>query len=104
MRHQVLGRGHDLGDAGLVVGAEQRRARGGDDVVADLRGERGIVGGAQHRRRIVGQHQVAAVVVAVDDRLDVVRRCISGDVSTCAMKPIDRHVGLVVVAGMVAIT
>src|SRR6266540_3607700 len=36
VRHQI-GRGrHDLGDAGLVVGAEQRRARGRDDVVADL--------------------------------------------------------------------
>ena len=27
--------GHDLGDAGLVVGAEQRRPVGGDDVVPD---------------------------------------------------------------------
>ena len=40
VRDQVLGRRHDFGDAGLVVGAEQRRARRGDDVVADLLGER----------------------------------------------------------------
>ena len=36
VRHQVRGRLDDLGDAGLVVRAEQRRAGGGDDVVADL--------------------------------------------------------------------
>ena len=33
---QVRDRGHDLRDTGLVVGAEQRRAVGRDDVVADL--------------------------------------------------------------------
>jgi hypothetical protein len=33
---------HDLGEAGLVVGAEQRGAVGGDDVVADLVGQRGM--------------------------------------------------------------
>ena len=38
MRHQVLGGRHDLRDARLVVGAEQRRAGGGDDVVADALG------------------------------------------------------------------
>ena len=32
---QELGRRHDLGDARLVVGAEQRGAVRGDDVVAD---------------------------------------------------------------------
>ena len=56
----------------------------------------------QHGRGIVGEHEVAPVVVAVDDRLDVVRRCISGDVSTCAMNADDRHVAACrVVAGMV---
>ena len=39
---------HDLGEAGLVVGAEQRGAVGGDDVVADLVGECGMLGGADH--------------------------------------------------------
>ena len=49
--HQELGRIHDLGDAGLVVGAEQRGAVGRDDVVADLVGERRMLGGADHLRR-----------------------------------------------------
>ena len=39
---------HDLGDAGLVVGAEQRGAVGGDDVVADLVLQRGMLGEADH--------------------------------------------------------
>ena len=33
---QVRDRSHDLGDARLVVGAEQRRAVSRDDVVSDL--------------------------------------------------------------------
>ena len=41
---------HDLGNAGLVVGAEQRGAVGGDDVVADLVGKRGMIGGADDLR------------------------------------------------------
>ena len=36
---EIGDRGHDLRDAGLVVGAEQRRAVAGDDVVPDPRGE-----------------------------------------------------------------
>ena len=43
-------RGHDLGDAGLVVGAEQRRPVGGDDVVADALGEERARRGREHRR------------------------------------------------------
>ena len=39
---------HDLGEAGLVVRPQQRGAIGRDDVVADLVGERGMVGGADH--------------------------------------------------------
>ena len=37
---------HDFGEAGLVVGAEQGGAIGGDDVVADLIGQRGMFRGA----------------------------------------------------------
>ena len=55
---------HDLGDAGLVVGAEQGGAVGGDDVVADLVGERRMVGDADHLRRIARQHDVAALIIA----------------------------------------
>ena len=69
MRGQVRDRRHDLRDARLVVGAEQRVAAAGDDVVADLRGQ------LRHRRRVepraaARQLDHAAVVVAVDDRLD----------------------------------
>ena len=94
MGHQILGGGDDLGDARLVVGAEQRQPGGGDDIVADVRGERRVVCCPQHGRWIVGQHQVAPVVVVVDDWVDVValhlRRRV--DVSDEAD---DRHVQLV---------
>ena len=72
VRHQVLDGRDDLRHARLVVGAEQRAPGRCDDVVAGVGGERRILGGAQHGRGIVGQHQVAPVVGAVDDRADVV--------------------------------
>ena len=72
---QELRRIHDLGEAGLVVGAEQRGAVGGDDVVADLVGERGMIGGADHLRGIGRQHDVAAAIILHDLRLDVLARC-----------------------------
>ena len=62
---------HDLGEAGLVVGAQQRGAVGRDDVVADLVGERGMVGGADHLGGIGRQHDVAALVIFHELRLDV---------------------------------
>ena len=49
VRGQVGDRGHDLGDAGLVVGAEQRVAARGDDVVALLAGQLGHRGRVEHR-------------------------------------------------------
>ena len=49
---EVAGHGHDDGDAGLVVGAEERRAAGGDDVVALALGE---VGGGLGREDEVGR-------------------------------------------------
>ena len=60
---QEMRRIHDLGKAGLVVGAEQRGAVGGDDVVADLVGQRGMLGGADHLGRVGRQHDIAAAVV-----------------------------------------
>jgi hypothetical protein len=66
-RHRI----HDLGDAGLVVGAEQSGAVGGDDVVADLVAQRRIVGHADHLRGVGRQGDVATLVVAHDLRLDV---------------------------------
>ena len=69
VREQVAGDGHHDGDAGLVVGAEQRRAAGGDDVVADLSGQVGRLLGRQHKVGRVGEADRAAVVAAVHDRL-----------------------------------
>ena len=46
---EVRDRGHDLGHAGLVVGAEQRVAAGGDDVVADLVARAPASGRVEHR-------------------------------------------------------
>ena len=71
MGHQVLGGRDDRRDACLVIGAEQRGPGRRDDVVTDLGGEIRVIRDAEDRRRIVGQHDVAAVPGAVDDRLDV---------------------------------
>ena len=66
---QVGDRGHDLGDAGLVVGAQQRVAAGGHDVVALLARQLGHVRRVEHRV-VARQLDRAAGVGAVDDRLD----------------------------------
>jgi hypothetical protein len=67
---QVTHGGHDGGDAGLVVGAEQGGAAGGDDVVADgSRAGMGLVSTVSDLRGVVGQHDGLAVVGAVDDGL-----------------------------------
>jgi hypothetical protein len=58
------GGGHDLGDAGLVVGAEQRGAVGGDDVMADLILEVGMLADLDDVAGVAGQLDVAALVVA----------------------------------------
>ena len=62
---------HDLGKAGLVVGAEQRGAVGRDDVVADLVGKRRMLGGADHLGRVGRQRDIAAAIVLHDLRPDV---------------------------------
>ena len=69
VRGQVGDRGHDLRHARLVVGAEQRVAAGGHDVVADLVGELGHLAGIEHRPA-ARQRDRRAVVGAVHDRLD----------------------------------
>jgi hypothetical protein len=86
VRQQMPRHRHDDGDAGLVVGAEQRRPAGGHDVVADLVRQVGRLLGREHLRRVVGQHDVAAVIVAMDERLDAAG-VEAGAVSTCARKP-----------------
>ena len=54
--------------ARLVIGAEQRRAVGRDDVVADQLFEDRILRDGDDLRRIFRQHDVAALVVLVNDR------------------------------------
>ncbi|MEZ5285898.1 MAG: hypothetical protein R2712_14045 [Vicinamibacterales bacterium] len=103
MRQQVLGGRHDLGDTTLVVGAEQRRPRRGDDVVAEALAEIGGVGNPEDRRGVVRQDQVSSVVGPVDDGVTPAP-LISGDVSTWAMKPMTGMPGLEEVAGIVAMT
>ena len=62
---------HDLGEARLVVGAQQSGAVGRDDVVTDLVRERRVLGGADDLRGIGRQHDVAAAIILHDLRLDV---------------------------------
>ena len=77
VRDELGDRGHDLGDAGLVVGAEQRRPVGGDDVVPDPLGEqrarRGREPGARARRRRSSRAPAGSTPVAgrVGARVDV---------------------------------
>ena len=80
----------DFGKAGLVVGAEQGGAVGGDDVVADLIGERGMLGGADDLAGIARQHDVAAAIVADDLRLDVLAGAVGRGVHMRAETD-DRH-------------
>ena len=65
---EVRDGGHDLRDARLVVGAEQRRAVARDDVVPDPRRERRLIGRIQHLARVPRQHDRRARVVLVHDR------------------------------------
>lgn len=78
--HQEGGRFHDDGQARLVIGAEQRRAVSGYQRAALQLFQLGIVDDSNHLGRVARQHNVAALVVAVHDGLDVVpagfRRCV----------------------------
>ena len=67
---QGLDGGHDLGHAGLVVGAQQGGAVGGDEGLALERGQEGEVRHFHHGAG-GGQGDVAAVIVLVQDGLDV---------------------------------
>ncbi|MND60955.1 hypothetical protein D3C80_521980 [compost metagenome] len=68
---QIFGSGHDLGKAGLVVGAQQRRAVGGDDVVADLVLQFRMFGRLDGAALVARQRDVAALVILDHLRLDV---------------------------------
>ena len=68
---QEMGGIHDFGEPRLVVGPEQRRAVGRDDVVADLLCQRRMLCRADHLGGISRQHDVAATIILDDLRLDV---------------------------------
>ena len=67
--HEVRGRGHDLGDPALVVGAEERRAVARHELVPDVLRELGAVGGVESDVRGSRQRKAAALV-RHDLRLD----------------------------------
>ena len=89
VRGEVGDRGHDLRDAGLVVGAQQRVAAGGHDVVALLAGQLGHLRRVEHGV-VARQLDRAAGVGAVDDRLDPRARCIGARVDV-GEEPDDRR-------------
>ena len=70
MTLQIRDGGHDLGHAGLVVGAEQRRPVGGDDVVADLFLQQRQFLGVEDDAGVAGELDRAAVVRLVHLRVD----------------------------------
>ena len=71
---------HYDGDAGFVVGAQERGATGGYNVVACLGGEVRRLRRRQHDGRVIREGDLAAGILAMDDGLDVgaaeLRRCI----------------------------
>ena len=72
--------GHDDRDPGLVVGTQQGRAAGGDDVVADAIRQMGRAFGRQLQLRRVRETDRATVVGAVNDRLHAGRVELRGGV------------------------
>jgi hypothetical protein len=60
MLQQMMRDGHDDGDAGLIIRAQQRRSAGRDDVVTDLRAQVRKPRRRQHHVRGIGQLDVAA--------------------------------------------
>ena len=70
MREEMFSGSHDRRHARFIVGAKQRSTRRRDDVVPDLRRQLGPVRRPQHRRWIVGQHDVVAGPVAMHEWCD----------------------------------
>ena len=74
-----LGGGQDLRHTGLVVGTQQRGAVGGDEGLALQLLQEGE-GGGLHDHAGAGQGDIAAVVVLVEDGLDVLAGSVGGGV------------------------
>ena len=72
-----------LGDAGLVVGAEYRRAVGVDDAVADLRLDAGVRAGGVH---VEGEEQGVVAVARVGG--DEVARVVAADRAAEGAEPL----------------
>ena len=74
-----LGGGEDLGHAGFIVCAQQGGAVGGDEGLALQLFQEGE-GGGLHDHAGAGQDDIAAVVVFVEDGLDVLAGGVGGGV------------------------
>ena len=74
-----LGGGQDLSDAGFIVSAQQGGAVGGDESLALQLLQEGE-GGGLHDHAGAGQGDIAAVVVLVEDGLDVLAGSVGGGV------------------------
>ena len=74
-----LGSGQDLSDAGFIVSAQQGGAVGGDESLALQLLQKGE-GGGLHDHAGAGQGDIAAVVVLVEDGLDVLAGSVGGGV------------------------
>ena len=78
MGHDVLHRVHDLRHAGLVVGAEERRAVGRDERLAHIMEHFRELGRLQRQARHAGKGDLPAIIVFHDLRLDVRARGVRG--------------------------
>ena len=67
---EILGSADNLCDAGLVVGAEQGGAGGGDDGTSELLEQVGVLGGLEDGGGVIGEVEILALVVGVHDGLD----------------------------------
>ena len=78
VRNDVLHCVHDLRHAGLVVGAEERRAVGRDERLAHIMEHFRELGRHQRQARHAGKGDFPAVIVLHDLRLDVRARGVRG--------------------------
>ena len=87
VRDEVLDGGHDLGHAGLVVGPEQRRPVGRDQVVADVVAQLRELRGVEREVRIGRQRRPGRRRSRVTSCGFTFAPLTAGLVSTCAIRP-----------------